>query len=141
MRHLITCLITGLAAITGIAAETLGNNPPWASSVIAFEHHDSGRTKLFPQANFNGTFQRENVIDVRTSSDNYLTPYNIVFQNAHSMFLYGGGYGDEGGTGAFVARVDPSTLGTVWSTQLANTVEANEWDYPGVLSAVKDGYL
>src|SRR5262245_20237157 len=56
MRLLISCLITGLSVISGIAA-TLGSNPPWYPSAIAFEHHDMGRTKLFPRENFNGSFQ------------------------------------------------------------------------------------
>ena len=30
---------------------------------------------------------------------------------------------------------------TVWFNQLINTVETNEWNYPGVLSALKDGFL
>ena len=45
------------------------------------------------------------------------------------------------GTGAFVARVDPATLETVWQTQLINTVKTGDWNYPGVLSALQDGYL
>jgi hypothetical protein len=108
---------------------------------MAFEHYDSGRTKLFSEANFNGSFEHDNVVNARVSSDDYLTPYNVIYLSAEAMFLYGGGYGDKGGTGAFVARVDPTTLSMVWSNQLINTVEANEWDYPGVISALKDGYL
>jgi hypothetical protein len=29
---------------------------------MGFEHYDSGRTKLFSQENFNGSFERDNVI-------------------------------------------------------------------------------
>jgi len=141
MRLLISCLIAGLSVVSSIGAATLGSNPPWYPSAVAFEHHDSGRTKLFPRENFNGSFQRDNVVDTRISPDNYLTVYNLVFLNPNAMFLYGGGFGNLGGTGAFVAGVDPTTLSTVWSNQFVNTVEANEWDYPGVLSALKDGYL
>src|SRR6185295_11252907 len=58
------------------------------------------------------------------------------------VFLYGGGYGDvAGGTGAFVAKVDPATLEPVWHTQLIDTVQTDEWNSPGVLSALRDGYL
>src|SRR6185503_14734128 len=98
-------------------------------------------TKLFPEAQFTGSFQHHNAVDIRVSPDNYLTPYNVVHLTADTMFLYGGGYGDKGGTGSFVAGVDPSTLSMVWSNQLVNTVAADEWDYPGVLSALSDGYL
>src|SRR5260370_7744792 len=33
-----------------------GSNPPWFPSLMAFEHYDSGRTKLFEQPHFTGSF-------------------------------------------------------------------------------------
>jgi len=36
---------------------------------------------------------------------------------------------------------NPQTLQTVWFNQLINTVETDEWNYPGVLSALHDGFL
>jgi len=33
-----------------------GSNPPWFPSLMAFEHYDSGRTKLLDEAQFNGSF-------------------------------------------------------------------------------------
>jgi hypothetical protein len=93
------------------------------SLLMAFEHYDSGRSHLFAQANFHGSFaQGGNVVSARVSPDDYLTPYNVVYLSADAMFVYGGGYGDKGGIGAFVARVDPKTLKTVWTNQLINTV-------------------
>jgi hypothetical protein len=149
MRLLLVTLVSGLSLLPSIAAPTLGSNPPWYPSVMASEHYDSGRTKLFPEANFNGSFNQDNVVNARVSPDDYLTPYNVVYLNAQAMFLYGGGYGDKGGTGAFVARVDPSTLSMVWSNQFVYTVpntncnpqETSDWDYPGVLGILKDGFL
>lgn len=117
------------------------NNPPWFPSLMAFEHYDSGRTKLFEQAHFTGSFAGDNTVDVKTSTGQYPTPYNVVYLRPDSLFVYGGAYGDKGGTGSFVARVDPRTLQTVWQTQLINTVETGDWNYPGVLSALDDGYL
>ncbi|MBV9334303.1 MAG: DUF1254 domain-containing protein, partial [Solirubrobacterales bacterium] len=108
---------------------------------MASENYDSARTKLFQQAQFNGSFVRRNVVKARISRADYLTPYNVVYRDAHSMFVYGGGFGDKGGTGAFVARVDPSTLRTVWSNQLIDTTTTNEWDYPGVVAILRDGSL
>ena len=61
------------------AQETLadeGSNPPWFPSLMAFEHYDSGRTKLFEQAHFTGSFTRANAVDVRVSPDDYPTVYN-----------------------------------------------------------------
>jgi hypothetical protein len=134
-------LIAALCAMPEVACAGPGSNAPWFPSLMAFEHYDSGRTHLFSQANFNGSFGQDNVVSARVSLDHYPTPYNVVYLSADSMFVYGGGYGDKGGTGAFISRVDPKTLNTVWSNQLINTVEANEWDYPGVVSILRDGYL
>jgi hypothetical protein len=105
---------------------------------MAFEHYDSARTKLFEHAHFTGSFNDDNAVDVRISPDDYPTPYNVVYFSRNSLFLFGGAYGDKGGTGSFVDRVDPETLQTVWSNQLINTVETNEWNYPGVLSALQE---
>lgn len=118
-----------------------GANPPWFPSLMAFEHYDSGRTKLFEQARFTGSFAGDNAVDVRVSPGEYPTPYNVVYLSRDSLFVFGGAYGDKGGTGSFVARVDPQTLQTVWFNQLINTVETGDWNYPGVLSALNDGYL
>lgn len=118
-----------------------GANPPWFPSLMAFEHYDSGRTKLFEQAHFTGSFAGDNAVDVRVSPGEFPTPYNVVYLSRDSLFVFGGAYGDKGGTGSFVARVDPQTLQTVWFNQLINTVETGDWNYPGVLSALNDGYL
>jgi hypothetical protein len=131
------------SAGSGSASRSAGSvrNPPWFPSLMASENYDSARTKLFQQAQFNGSFVRPNVVKVRISRDDYLTPYNVVYRDAHSMFVYGGGFGDKGGTGAFVARVNPSTLQTVWFHQLINTNQTNEWDYPGVVAILRNGRL
>jgi hypothetical protein len=131
--------LSGLALAGGNTVG--GSNPPWFPSLMAFEHYDSGRTKLFTKAKFKGSFEGDNAVEVRVSPDVYLTPYNIVYLSEDSLFVYGGGYGDKGGTGAFVARVDRKTLQTLWYNQLINTVETDEWDYPGVVSVLKDGFL
>src|SRR5262245_45468067 len=115
MRLLISCLITGLSVAPGFAAPNHASNPPWFPSVAPFEHYNSGRTKPFPEAKFTGSLNQDNVVEVRVSPDDYLTPYNVVNVSAEMMFLYGGGYGDQGGTGSFVAGVDPRTLSMVWS--------------------------
>lgn len=141
---LLIVLSLALTAASGGAsvmkAQT-GANPPWFPSLMAFEHYDSGRTKLFEQAHFTGSFAGDNAVDVRVSPGEFPTPYNVVYLSRDSLFVFGGAYGDKGGTGSFVARVDPQTLQTVWFNQLINTVETGDWNYPGVLSALNDGYL
>src|SRR6516165_6532451 len=141
MRMRIFSVIAILSVIGAIALARQGSNPPWFPSLMAFEHYDSGRTKLFGGAHFTGSFTRDNAVDVRVSDDEYPTPYNVVYLSGASLFVFGGAYGDRGGTGSFVARVDPQTLQTVWFNQLINTVETHEWNYPGVLSALHDGFL
>ncbi|WP_250456160.1 hypothetical protein [Caballeronia sp. ATUFL_M2_KS44] len=143
MNALRLSIIAALAVLPGVAmAEPPDSNAPWYPSLMAFEHYDSGRSHLFTEARFHGSFvQGGNAVDVRVSPDDYLTPYNVVYLDADAMFVYGGGYGDKGGIGAFVARIDPATLKTLWTNQLINTVETNEWDYPGVVSILRNGYL
>src|SRR3954454_780130 len=87
------------------------HNPPWFPSLMAFEHYDSGRSHLFPLAEFGGSLGGPNQVITRSSSSAYPTPYNTVYLGPDEVFVYGGGYGDvEGGTGAFVAKVDPVSL-------------------------------
>ncbi|MEA2767965.1 MAG: hypothetical protein QOD93_927, partial [Acetobacteraceae bacterium] len=77
------------------AAAQGGSNPPWFPSLMAFEHYDSERTKLFEHAHFLGSFIRDNAVNVRVSLDKYPTPYNVVYLSSHSLFIFGGAYGDR----------------------------------------------
>src|SRR3954453_23734730 len=116
-------------------------NPPWYPSLLAFEHHDSARTHLFAQARFGGSFSGPNRVQIRASDPIYTTPYNTVDLGPKGLFVYGGAYGDKGGTGSFVARVNPKTLQPIWQTQLIDTAATGEWNYPGVLSVLNNDYL
>jgi hypothetical protein len=117
-------------------------NPPWFPSLMAYEHYDSGRSHLFPEAEFGGSFDGSNRVTARSSAQVYPTPYNVVYLGPDDVFVYGGCYGDvPGGTGSFVAKVDPVSLQPVWRTRLIDTIETREWNYPGVLSALRDGFL
>jgi hypothetical protein len=81
-------------------------------------------------------------VQVRASTAVYPTPYNTVDFGPHTLFVYGGCYGNyPGGTGSFVARVDPKTLRPIWKTRLIDTAANGQWNYPGVLSAMTNGYL
>ena len=87
---------TNLSSMTTPAGTQGGSNPPWFPSLMAFEHYDSGRTKLFEQAHFTGSFIRDNAVGVRISLDEYPTPYNVVYLSGDSLFIFGGAYGDRG---------------------------------------------
>ncbi len=117
-------------------------NPPWYPSLAAFEHYNSGRSHVFPQAQFEGDFHGKNRVEAFFSESVYPSGYNMAYLNPQNAFLYGGGYGDEPGSiGAFVAKVDPLTLKPIWYNQLINTSLNGEWDYPGSMGILKNGLI
>lgn len=118
-------------------------NPPWYPSIDAFEHHDSARTHLFPEAAFGGDWVgRNSVTAVSSPAASYPSGWNAVYLGANDIFVYGGGDGNEASSiGAYAAKVDPSTLAPVWSKQLIDTTQNGEWDYPGTSALLHDGML
>src|SRR5262249_35658552 len=125
------------SASTGsTVTEPASTNAPWYPSVEAFEHYNSGRDHVFPLASFGGSLDRPNTVHlVRSRKGAYPSGYNMSYLNANAAFIQGGSYGDvKGSIGPFVAKVDPKTLKPVWYTQLRNTVNAGEWDYPGAMA-------
>lgn len=117
-------------------------NPPWYPSLEAFEHYNSGRSHVFPEATFSGSLTGFNTVDVQTSPMVYPSGYNMSYLDADNIFIYGGGYGDVAGSvGSFVAKVDPTTLGPAWYNQLINTSINGEWDYPGSMGILQDGFI
>jgi hypothetical protein len=129
---------------TGSAAAAPSSaNAPWYPSLEAFEHYNSGRSHVFALASFGGSLHGPNrVALVRSRQGAYPSGYNMSYLNASAAFIQGGSYGDvKGSIGPFVAKVDPKTLKPVWYTQLRNTVNAGEWDYPGAMAIESDGYI
>lgn len=117
-------------------------NPPWYPSLSAFEHYNSGRSHVFPKAKFGGSYKGNNQVDIHTSAAVYPSGYNMTYLDSNNVFIYGGGYGDEPGSiGAFVAKVDPHSLEPIWYNQLINTSLNGEWDYPGSMGILRDGFL
>src|SRR6516165_735643 len=122
--------------------ETEHPNEPWFATIAAFEVYDSARTHLYECAHFLGSTTSPNRVFAYKSPDVYQTPYNIVTRGPDSLYIYGGGYGDNSSAyGSFVARVEPGTLKERWRTVLINTKATDEWDYPGVLNVMKNGGL
>lgn len=117
-------------------------NPPWYPSLEAFEHYDSGRSHVFPEATFGGSYSGNNIVYTINSPNIYPSGYNMSYLDPDQAFIYGGGYGDiPGSIGAFVAKVDPVTLSAVWYRQLINTEANGEWDYPGSMGILSDGFI
>jgi|SRR5689334_9361498 hypothetical protein len=48
--------VPNLSSMTTPSGAEDSSNPPWFPSLMAFEHYDSGRTKLFERAHFAGSF-------------------------------------------------------------------------------------
>src|SRR3712207_5595245 len=66
----------------------------------------------------------------------------MSYLNAKDALIQGGSYGDvRGSIGPLVATVDPKTLKPVWYTQLVNTRKTREWDYPGAMAIMNDGFI
>ena len=84
-----------------------------------------------------------NTVDlVRSRKGAYPSGYNMSYLNAKDAFIQGGSYGDvKGSIGPFVAKVDPKTLKPVWYTQLVNTKQTGEWDYPGAMAIENNGFI
>ncbi len=117
-------------------------NPPWYPSLEAFEHYNSGRSHVFPEATFGGSYSGNNTVDILSSPMVYPSGYNMAYLDPDNIFIYGGGYGDVAGSvGAFVAKVNPTTLGPIWYNQLINTSINGEWDYPGSMGILQDGFI
>jgi len=117
-------------------------NPPWYPSLAAFEHYDSDRSHLFPQATFGGNFSGHNTVATLKANATYPSPWNMTYLDAHNAFLYGGGSGnDPSSIGAYVAKIDPKSLDPIWSTQLIDTTPTGEWNYPGAMAILDDGHL
>ena len=109
----------------------------------AFEHYNSGRSHVFSMARFGGSLHGPNTVDLVWSRKGaYPSGYNMSYLNAKAAFIQGGSYGDvKGSIGPFVAKVDPKTLKPVWYTQLVNTRKTREWDYPGAMAIMNDGFI
>jgi hypothetical protein len=118
-------------------------NAPWYPSLQAFEHYNSGRSHVFPMAMFGGSLTGPNQVDLVSSDQGaYPSGYNMSYLDDKEAFIQGGSYGDvDNSVGPFVAKVDPTTLKPIWYTQLVNTVQTGEWDYPGAMAIENDGFI
>lgn len=131
-----------LSASECTTSNSAKRNPPWYPSLAAFEHYDSGRSHVFPEAKFRGSLNGRNIVFIQSSEAIYPSGYNMAYLDPQNAFIYGGGYGDiPGSIGAFVAKVNPYTLEPIWYNQLINTSQNGEWDYPGSMAILRDGFI
>ncbi|CDZ77339.1 hypothetical protein BN59_01622 [Legionella massiliensis] len=134
--------VSNLSAANIAITNSINTNAPWYPSLQAFEHYNSGRSHVFPQATFAGSMSGNNTVNTLNSTSRYPSGYNMSYLNNNLAYIYGGGYGDVPlSIGAYVAQVNPDTLEPIWRTQLIDTHHNGEWDYPGSLGILEDGYL
>ena len=94
-------VLSMIAAVCAVAATAFAgehSNPPWFPSLQAFEHYDSGRSHVFSQAEFRGSFDQPNTVaEVRSADGAYPSGYNTSYLNENAAFIQGGSYGDVEG--------------------------------------------
>src|SRR6187401_2804877 len=90
--------VAGLMVTTGALdaqAQAPDANDPWYPSLQAFEHYDSGRSHVFSQAEFDGSFRGKNRVDqVRSADGAYPSGYNMSYLDRENAFIQGGSYGN-----------------------------------------------
>jgi hypothetical protein len=148
MHMRVLTLITAFCAVAATAFAAENSNPPWYPSLQAFEHYDSGRSHVFSQAEFLGSYNGRNTVpEVRSPDGAYPSGYNMSYLNEDAAFIQGGSYGGvPNSIGPFVARINPHTLETVWYNQLRITDNSvpggtGEWDYPGAMAIENNGFI
>ena len=144
-RITLALAVSGALMVSGVHADDVvpSGNAPWYPSLQAFEHYDSGRSHVFSAARFGGSFTEHNTVTaIRSAQGAYPSGYNMSYLNESAAFIQGGSYGNyQNSIGPFVARVNPKTLKPVWYNQLANTAKTGEWNYPGAMAIMNDGYI
>src|SRR5438128_2267080 len=70
---------TPVTGSTGTPAGKSNANRPWYPSLAAFEHHDSARTHLFPEATFGGDFAGRNTVGSVQAPSPYPSGWNVTY--------------------------------------------------------------
>ena len=115
-------------------------NPPWTSTLLSYEHHDSTRSKCYSCAQFTGSLTGPNTVNVYKSPDNYYSGSMIATRGANEMYLYGGASGaNPMPSGAYISKVEPGTLKEIWRTQLVDLNATGAWSGAGSIESVNGG--
>ena len=112
-------------------------NPPWTSTLLSYEHHDSTRSKLYACAQFTGSFTGPNTVNVYKSPDNYYSGSMIATRDMNEMYVYGGASGaNPMPSGAYISKVEPGTLKEIWRTQLVDLNATGAWSGAGSIESI-----
>ncbi len=130
-------------ALTEAACAEKEVNPPWYSTMLGYEHHDSTRSKMYPCAQFTGSLTDPNNIYAYKSPDNFYAPSMMATRGVNEMYLYGGSLGNANPlpSGPYVARVEPGSLKELWRTNLLNTHIGNQWIGAGSIESIDGDVL
>lgn len=123
--------------------ETGPSTGPLYHSVAPFEHHDIERSNLCRAACSLREMAAGQPIRIgeRVAPDNYATPFNAQTRERGELLLHGFGSKADAPYGGYVAMLDAETLELRWRTPLYDPVPANQWSWPGMVSAHGNGYL
>lgn len=118
-------------------------NPPWYSTLLSYEHHDSTRAKIYPCSQFTGSFTAPNSVYAYKSPDTFYAPSMMATRGMNEMYLYGGSLGNANPlpSGPYVARVEPGSLKELWRTNLLNTRIGNQWIGAGSIESIDGDIL
>jgi hypothetical protein len=109
----------------------------WYHTVTPTEQHDSARSQLYAGAcslHQSGRADGLLAIQARAAPGAYPNAYNIATRQAGELFIYGG-YAGLGG--AYVAKLDPSTLQEIWRSTM--TTPTGQWSYLGAMGVLGNG--
>jgi hypothetical protein len=124
---------------------------PWYNTVTPSEAFDSGRSHVFPS-----TCSIEELVGnsppklALRSLGGFPGIYNLVTRNSDELFVLGGTQSSDTcnelefnrkhcSFGPYVAKINAQTMKEEWRTQLHNTQNDTEWDYPGAMGVHRNG--
>mgnify|MGYP006268045689 CR=1 FL=1 len=111
----------------------------WLQGPATFEHADSGRSHLFktipsPSAQAMSGVEAADI----TAIASIPAVYNVAV-TGHAVFALANVTSGHDGTEAFIARLEPASLRTVWRTELPDDRPPGAWRYPGVVAVHANG--
>lgn len=116
-------------------------NEAWYETMAAFEHYDSGRSQLFPNTKSVEEIAGSDKVKIQTriAEGTYIKPYNIVTRNPDELFLYGGNVRSD--EGAYVAKINASSLKEEWRVKLKDPQSTSDFNWPGMVGIHGNGQV
>ena len=119
-------------------------NGPWYPTLTPTEHADSERSSTYPQASADLRTWAEEGRAVEVRVRHLPGPdggWPAATRAPGELFLYNGAVAFDRLGGARITRVDTAALRVAWTRQLSDTRATGEWNYPGSVGVLSDGYV